>query len=259
MLIFFDTDDGWFAGDDDYMGRACIFLKDVEDLSTDDRIPVPTWYPVKFGFDDAHDKENGPRVLASFACVEYDYDFMYQPDDVALAEQLMLPGTDTKLNMPNLQIEEYNIIINVLGLRDLLSTGLLPVRKAFCKFSVKSILPPAQAKAVADIFTSPNEGGTDPNIRTTLTFTAHIPADPYYCPRMTCTAYDKLYFEGMKQPILGTYTLKLGDILAATREKDNKVIRELEKLIKILNSALEAKNGEAKNQTLLEIINGIKD
>ena len=48
---------------------------------------------------------------------------------------------------------------------------------------------------------------------------------------MTCTAYDTLYFEGMKQPILGTYTLKLGDILAATREKDNKVIRELGSLI----------------------------
>jgi hypothetical protein len=55
---------------------------------------------------------------------------------------------------------------------------------------------------------------------------------------MTCTAYDKLYFEGMKQPILGTYTLKLGDILAATREKDNKVIRELGSLIDIINSAL---------------------
>lgn len=149
MLIFFDTDDGWFDSEDDYMGRAVIYLKDVKDLappyqlSTDDRIPVPTWYPVKFGFDDPHDDENGPRVLASFACVEYDYDFMYAPDDVALQEQLKLPGTDTKLDMPNLQIEEYNIIINVLGLRDLVSTGLLPVRKAFCKFSVKSILPPA--------------------------------------------------------------------------------------------------------------------
>jgi hypothetical protein len=48
------------------------------------------------------------------------------------------------------------------------STGLLPVKKAFVKFSVKSILPPAKAKAVADIFTEPGEGGADPNIRVTL-------------------------------------------------------------------------------------------
>jgi len=55
---------------------------------------------------------------------------------------------------------------------------------------------------------------------------------------MTCTAYDKLYFEGMAQPILGTYTLKLGDILAATREKDNSVIRKLDELIKTMNSCI---------------------
>jgi|APSaa5957512535_1039671.scaffolds.fasta_scaffold53033_4 hypothetical protein len=91
MLIFFDTDIGWFESSDDYMGRAVIYLKDVEDLSTDDRIPVPKWYPVKLGFNDAHDAENGPRVLASFACVEYDYDFLIQADDVDLAEKLKIP------------------------------------------------------------------------------------------------------------------------------------------------------------------------
>ena len=94
-------------------------------------------------------------------------------------------------------IEEYNVEVNVLGLRNLVSTGLLPIKKAYIKFSVKSVLPPAQAKAVNDIFTIPNEGGPDPNIRTTLKFTVNISADPYFCPRMTCTTYDKLYFEGM--------------------------------------------------------------
>jgi hypothetical protein len=37
---------------------------------------------------------------------------------------------------------------------------------------------------------------------------------------MTCMTYDKLYFEGMKQPILGTFTLKLGDILESGRNMD---------------------------------------
>jgi len=74
------------------------------------------------------------------------------------------------LEMPNLAIEPYNVIINVLGLRNLLSTGLLPIKKAFVKFSVKSLLPPAQAKAVKDIWTIPNESGSDPNMRTTLKF-----------------------------------------------------------------------------------------
>jgi hypothetical protein len=51
-------------------------------------------------------------------------------------------------------------------LRNLVSTGLLPVRKAYVKFSVKSILPASEAKAVSDVFTEPGEGGSDPNIRT---------------------------------------------------------------------------------------------
>jgi hypothetical protein len=45
--------------------------------------------------------------------------------------------------MPDLKIDQFNIDINVLGLRNLVSTGLLPVKKAYTKFSVKSILPPA--------------------------------------------------------------------------------------------------------------------
>jgi hypothetical protein len=89
--------------------------------------------------------------------------------------------------MPDLKIDQFNIDINVLGLRDLVSTGLLPVKKAYVKFSVKSILPPAQAKAVADIFTEPGEGGVDPNIRVTLKLQVRIPGDEYYCPSMTCS------------------------------------------------------------------------
>jgi hypothetical protein len=45
--------------------------------------------------------------------------------------------------MPNLDIEEYNIEITVLGFRNLVSAGLLPVKKAYAKFSIKSILAPA--------------------------------------------------------------------------------------------------------------------
>lgn len=68
--------------------------------------------------------------------------------------------------MPDLEVDQYNVVINVLGLRNLVSAGMLPVRKAFVKFSVKSLLPSEKAKAVADVFTIPDEAGEDPNIRT---------------------------------------------------------------------------------------------
>lgn len=88
------------------------------------------------------------------------------------------PEQEEHLLNPDLEVDEYNIIINALGLRDLVSPGLCDVRKAYVKFSVKSLLPAEQAKAVADIFTLPDEAGVDPNIRNTLKFVVKIPGDP---------------------------------------------------------------------------------
>lgn len=39
--------------------------------------------------------------------------------------------------------KEYEVDINVLGLRDLESVGIVPVRKPFIKFSVRSLMPPS--------------------------------------------------------------------------------------------------------------------
>jgi hypothetical protein len=47
-----------------------------------------------------------------------------------------------------LDFKEFNIEINVLGLRMLQSFGLLPVKKPFVKFNLRSLLPPEKAKAV---------------------------------------------------------------------------------------------------------------
>lgn len=221
--------------DDDYMGRAIIFLGDIgnpDDASTHlagddnpDRIPQPTWYPVKFSMNAPWSGDNGARVLVSFAKIDFHEAFSLEPDAVELDQVMKIPSEDNQevmipLQMPNLNIRAMNVEINVLGFRDLLSTGLLPIKKAYAKFSLKSLLPPAQGKAVADIFTQPGEGGSDPNVRTTLKFEVRIPSEPFFTPRMTCMTYDKLYFDGMRQPILGTFTLKLGDILANGRKYD---------------------------------------
>jgi len=41
------------------MARSVIFLHEIKDLSDDDRIPKPEWYPVKYSFNDPHDKDSG--------------------------------------------------------------------------------------------------------------------------------------------------------------------------------------------------------
>jgi len=67
-------------------------------------------------------------------------------------------------------VKEYDLDINVLGLRQLESFGLMPIKKPFVKFNVKSLLPPEKAQAVTNVSTDPNAPGANPNINTMLTF-----------------------------------------------------------------------------------------
>lgn len=69
VLNVMDTDEGIISNDDDFIGRAVIFLKAIEEqgnLSRDDRIPYPVWHPIKRNYDDLFDDEHGAAVLVSF-------------------------------------------------------------------------------------------------------------------------------------------------------------------------------------------------
>lgn len=135
ILNIFDADDSLLDSSDDYIGRAVIRLHKMEGtlspLSFDDRISYPAWYPVKREYDDQYDKETGAAVLASFQLVKKGHKFPLNAEDIALNEQVNLPSGNQRYPMPDLDINEFKCEIMVLGLRNLRSTGLLPVRKAY--------------------------------------------------------------------------------------------------------------------------------
>ena len=81
-----------------------------------------------------------------------------------------------------------------------------------------------------------------------------IPGDTFYTPSMTCSIQDKVFFDGMKQPILGSFTLKLGQILTDTRAMDAYEKDSLEYFDKILNKAISLKRGSMADKTIYEII-----
>lgn len=92
-----------------------------------------------------------------------------------------------------IEFKEYTVEINVLGLRQLQSFGLMPVKKPFIKFNLKSLLPPEQSKAVTDVSTNPGDTGPDPNINTTISFTMMLPSNSLFCPKLTCYVYDYIF------------------------------------------------------------------
>jgi hypothetical protein len=78
-------------------------------------------------------------MLCSFSVVEDDYMFKIPIDYLKLTEQI--------------EYKNFLVEINILGLRNLESFGLMPVKKPFIKFNLRSLLPPEKAQAVTNIKT----------------------------------------------------------------------------------------------------------
>ena len=159
---------------DDFMCRAVIPVKDCA-YSEDDKITEPRWHPLRL-------KSGAPacgEILISFSIVRDDFNFK-------------TPLNYVDLNKFVAQ-SEYVVEINILGLRDLQSVGILPVKKAFISFNLKSLVPPDSDLAIENLKTQPNAAGTDPTINTVIKFFMRLPDDPLYTPVLTCTVFDNIF------------------------------------------------------------------
>jgi Ca2+-dependent lipid-binding protein len=102
ILNVWDKDEDLFDSTDDFIGRSVIFLKDAA-LSEDDTIPQPKWHKVVMGFSD--NEPSIGEILCSFALVPDDFRFKVPTEYLQLTDYI--------------EFKEYNIDINVLGLRNL--------------------------------------------------------------------------------------------------------------------------------------------
>jgi hypothetical protein len=83
-------------------------------------------------------------------------------------------------------MDDFEVTIMILGLRNLLSPGLLPVKKAFISMNAKSLVSPKQGVNVQNIKTEPKKPGPNPTLNTTLSFGVPLPTEKLYCPRLAC-------------------------------------------------------------------------
>ena len=165
----FHKDQGFFTSNDKYMCRSIIYLKDIENLSRDNKLPYPEWFPLKYDIEDPWDEETGARILIAFSIVDYDFNYMVPSGKIELEKRFKIAddknGKPIFYPMPDLKIKEFACTIMILGLRELVSNGILPIRKAFVKFNLKSLLKSEMAKAVSNIQTLPKDTGPNPNLR----------------------------------------------------------------------------------------------
>ena len=105
-----------------------------------------------------------------------------------------------------------------MGLRELESFGLMPIRKPYINLRAKSLLPPDKRDSVNNVQTDPSASGPNPNINNTLAFNVTLPDEQLLCPSLSCDVYDYIYL-GMSQPHIGTFVIDVGDIMARQKEE----------------------------------------
>jgi hypothetical protein len=138
------------------------------------------------------------------------------------------------------KFDDYQIDIEVLGLRNLQSGGILPVKKAFIQFNLKSLVSPSEGTALENIKTQPGPTGPNPTINSSITFRVPLPTDPLYCPKLVCTVYDYI-FVGVNQPLIGSFTIPVGELIHQIQREREEEIEEIREVIDGLQKII---NGE---------------
>jgi len=95
------------------------------------------------------------EILVSFSVTDHDYNYPCAAPEVNLSALVSK--------------REFQVKMLILGMRDLQSPGILPVKKAFVKFNIKSLVAP-NGPAVKNIQTQPTAPGANPTLNTTMKF-----------------------------------------------------------------------------------------
>ena len=135
-------------------------------------------------------------------------------------------------------MEKYYLKIKILGLRNLKSLGLLPVKRPFIKFDINSLKPRAQKQALKEkqyIQTQPKETGPDRNLSTMIQIEVDLPKNYLFCPSLNCVVFDCI-MKGLSQPVLGVFSINLSDFIKQGRERNARKLRKASQAI--LNKTL---------------------
>jgi hypothetical protein len=134
--------------------------------------------------------------------------------------------------------DEYTVSCQILGLRELKSPGILPVKKAFINFNIKSMLPPELGSAMKNIKTQPSALGPNPTINTLIAFDAPLPGDSLFCPRLSCQVYDNIYKGFGSQPLIGNFTIPIGDLMADLKEERTTELAAIRRICEALEQTI---------------------
>ena len=95
---------------------------------------------------------------------------------------------------------------------------------------VKSLTDPKVSGQLQNIKTQPGPAGSNPNINSVVKFNIPLPVEELYCPSLSCTVYDQVFL-GFSQPVVGTFTIPLGEIMQECWRERKKILKDADEII----------------------------
>lgn len=248
MLNLWDKDSDFFGKTEhEFMGSTIIQLDETDLILNPNELKTQKeakWYELRIRKD-----EIKGEIMCSFKVIK--------PDYFSLTKNLLNKRLPIKISK-----SKHHIKINILGLRNLQSSGLLPIKNTEVKIStssLKSVEQMQEGAAFTDLIAFSNGGGKNPNIGTVLSLNVFLANSLPHMPTLSSQVLDRgLKYCGFNQ-ILGTFQITLGDYAYIS-------LVSLEGKLKALGEFLkEAYQGDADQTVLdrlernLHSINGIRN
>lgn len=116
----------------------------------------------------------------------------------------------------------YDVDLNIVGLRNLVPNGIVPVGRAFVHFDLNSVIDPTHKKdkvfEIRPVKTDPIYKGDNPTICSKVNFKINLPDDEMYVPKITCRVYDYLLNSLKESSYLGAFCIDLNEAVRKTKE-----------------------------------------
>ena len=218
IINVWDKDQDWKgSGDFEYLGYAFVPMSGkMVTLNDFGKVPSPSWHEICLG----KGNKSG-KILMSFQVVPQSH---FRAYDQFRSNSRNFSKIPVKKSL-------HHIKINVLGLRNLESTGLFPIKNASLKFatsSLKAVESMGGGAMFTDLIAMSKTSGSNPSIGSVLSLSAEIPGDIKIMPVISCSALEN----GLKlfgsQQIIGTFSINLGMFTLITLQNVNKKLKLLQ-------------------------------
>ncbi len=222
----------------EFLGSAVValseeaFIANKEELS---QAQAPQWHQLYFG-----NQAKMGKVLLSFAVLRKKH-FHFIP-------------SPRRIQPIRIKKSKHHLKINILGLRDLQSTGIMPIKSVEVQINTSSLKNLSQMQkgvAFGNLIASSKGGGANPTIGTVLSLSAMLPDDILHMPILSCQVLDSGFSFFRRKALIGTFAI---DIPNHSYLSTIILLAKLEVLREFKQKQLEADSGGSSRDSQVQTL-----